>query len=247
MEATRADLTEKLETLENKIVETVQGAREAVHETVQTVKESVQSSVDTVKDTVSSSVETVKETLDVRRQVDRHPWAMFGGSVALGFAAGLLLNRVGGGRPSAGSWREVASFGGERGPSYAASAASRPREPGRAAASFIGTPSSSAGASSPSTAVPAESWVDKLSHTFAPEIQKVKGLAIGALVGAVRDLVAQSVPEQLRPQLNETMDSIATKLGGEPVQPQFLDQFLPRRHDDQHNGHRRTAQEGLPT
>src|SRR5262245_43281642 len=94
MEAQRASLAEKLDTLENKIVRTVDDAREAVAETVQTVKDSVQSSVDTVKDTVSSSVETVKETLDVRLQVQRHPWAMFGGSVAVGFVAGWALNRA---------------------------------------------------------------------------------------------------------------------------------------------------------
>ncbi len=94
MEAQRASLAEKLETLENKIVRTVDEAREAVAETVQTVKDSVQSSVDTVKDTVHSSVETVKETFDVRLQVQRHPWAMFGGAIGVGFAAGWLLNRA---------------------------------------------------------------------------------------------------------------------------------------------------------
>jgi ElaB/YqjD/DUF883 family membrane-anchored ribosome-binding protein len=245
MEAQRAALGHKLETLEHKIVETVQGARDAVAETVQTVKDSVQSSVDSVKDTVSSSVETVKETFDIKRQVDRHPWTMFGGSIALGFAAGWLLNRARAARAPTASWGYApAPYSGAA--NYGSPSSSRPREESRAASDFTGTPSPSAAPSSSASASgPAESWVDQLSHTFAPEIQKVKGLAIGALMGVVRDLVAQSVPDQLRPQLNEMMDNVTTKLGGEPVQPQVLDQLLPRRHDDQHNGHCRTTQEEL--
>jgi len=94
MEMQRAALAAKLETLENKIVETVEGAREAVAETVQTVKEGVRDSVSTVKETVQNSVESVKETFDLRLQVERHPWAMIGGAVAVGFAAGYLLNRA---------------------------------------------------------------------------------------------------------------------------------------------------------
>src|SRR5947207_10702413 len=94
MEAQRAALADKLETLENRIVQTVEGAREAVSETVQTVKDSVQCSVQTVRESVQSSVEAVKDTLDVRAQVERHPWAMVGGAAALGFAAGYLLNRL---------------------------------------------------------------------------------------------------------------------------------------------------------
>jgi len=246
MEVQRASLAEKLETLENKIVETVHGAREAVAETVQSVRESVQSSVDTVKDSVQSSVETVRETLDIKRQVDHHPWAMFGGSVALGFAAGWLLNRLTNEHGPARSWGYgPASYPGA-GSSAASSFAGRSRESSRPATSFTGAPTSSASSPPAAEARPhQESWVDQLSQNFAPEIQKVKGLAIAAVAGVVRDLVAQSIPEQMRPQLNEMMDNITTKLGGEPVQPEFLDQILPRRHDEHHNGHQRTAQEEL--
>src|SRR5207248_9142807 len=94
MEAQRAALAAKLETLETKIVDTVEGAREAVQETVQSVKEGVRDSVDTVKESVHSSVEAVKGTFDIPLQVDRHPWIMVGGAVALGFTAGCLINRA---------------------------------------------------------------------------------------------------------------------------------------------------------
>jgi ElaB/YqjD/DUF883 family membrane-anchored ribosome-binding protein len=235
MEAQRAALSDKLETLEHKIVETVQGAKEAVAETAQTVKETVQSSVDTVKETVSSSVETVKEAFDLNRQVDRHPWAMFGGAVAAGFAAGWLLNRAGG----SSSWG-AAPARYEGAASYAYPPTAARRDVPRASAGFTGTASGMASSQAP--AEQGASWAQELSQTFAPEVNKLKGLAIGAVMGVVRDLVAQSVPDQLRPQLTEMMNSVTQKLGGEPVQGQLLDQILPRR-DDGHNGRRRTEQE----
>jgi len=248
MEAQRASLAEKIETLEEKIVRTVEGAREAVAETVQTVKDSVQSSVDTVKDTVQSSVETVRETFDLPQQVRRHPWAMFGGSVAFGFAAGWLLNRATGTHNQGSAWGYApASYtGGGRYSDAPPTSGSRFRDEMRPATSFTGAPSSGAGQSEarPAAAPPAgESWLDALSHTFAPEIQKVKGLAIGAAMGLVRDLVSQSVPDQLRPQLTELMNNVTSKMGGDPVRGELLDELLPRRHDGHTNGHARTPQE----
>jgi len=243
MEAQRASLAEKLETLEDKIVRTVDGAREAVAETVQTVKDSVQSSVETVKDTVQSSVETVKETFDVRHQVERHPWAMFGGSVALGFAAGWLLNRATGtsgasrtGVSSAWGYAPAAYTG--AGTGVGASSRSGYRDDARSAAAFTGTPTSSSAAAQPK----GPSWVEELSQTFAPEVQKLKGLAIGAAMGIVRDLVTQSVPDQLRGQVDEMLNNVTTKLGGQPVQGHLLDDFLPQRHGEHTNGHQGTPQ-----
>jgi ElaB/YqjD/DUF883 family membrane-anchored ribosome-binding protein len=232
MEAQRASLAEKLDTLENKIVRTVDDAREAVAETVQTVKESVQSSVETVKDTVSSSVETVKETLDVRLQVQRHPWAMFGGSVALGFVAGWALNHAM--RSSRGSG---VSLG------FAGSAQGGFREEARSAATFTGArPSSTLPAASAPPAPRRPSWLDEVTQTFAPEMKKLKGLAIGAAMSVVRDLVTQSIPEQLRPQLDELVNNVTSKLGGEPMQGHLLDQLMPQRNEERPNGAHRAPQ-----
>jgi len=80
MEETRTSLTEKVEALEQKVVNKVQETTEAVAETVTTVKESVQ-----------ESVETVKHWLDIKGHVQEHPWAMVGGSLAVGFVAGALV------------------------------------------------------------------------------------------------------------------------------------------------------------
>jgi hypothetical protein len=92
---TRTALSEKLETLEEEVTAKVKGTTESVAETVETVKEAVENTVHTVKDTVENTVETVKETFDLRRQVDRHPWVMFGGAVLLGYVGARLLDRSG--------------------------------------------------------------------------------------------------------------------------------------------------------
>lgn len=87
MAETRASLQEKLETLEQQVVGSVQGAAASVTETVQTVKDAVEETVETVKG-------TVKDSLDVRRHVEEHPWAMVLGSVAVGYVGGCLLDRA---------------------------------------------------------------------------------------------------------------------------------------------------------
>ena len=72
------------------MVDTVHGAADAVAQTV-----------DNVKDAVHDTVANVKDTFDLRHQVERHPWAMVGGSIALGFVGGYLLVRHGAAQPAA--------------------------------------------------------------------------------------------------------------------------------------------------
>ncbi len=201
-------------------------------ETVQTVKDSVQSSVESVRNTVQSSVETVRETFDVTRQVQRHPWAMFGGSIAVGFAAGWLLNR------STRTCSSSAPSWGYAPAAYTGATSRFAEEP---------PPASPARAEPSAAPSPDRSWLDELAQTFAPEIQKVKGLAIGAGMSLVRDLVSQSLPDHLRPQVAQMLDGITTKLGGEPVEGQLLEELLPRRQDDHHNGHHNAPRQEMPS
>jgi len=88
MENTRESLTEKLETLENKLIGSVQEATSAVHEAVQQVRT-----------TVSDSVESVKDAVDLGAHIDRHPWVALGVSVASGYVVGAAL-AADRGRPS---------------------------------------------------------------------------------------------------------------------------------------------------
>ena len=184
IDETRSALTEKLETLENEVLGTVHNVTDTVEQTIENVK-----------DTVEETVNTVKRTFDLEYQVDRHPWAMFTGSVVAGCLAGTLFESLRHRRhawaPAAESLSTLASQEGyaQTSPSYQPSGASRP------------------------------SWISGLLHQFEPEVEKFKELAIGTALGLVRDYVKQSLPPALEPRVNDILDSVTTKLGGRPVGP----------------------------
>jgi ElaB/YqjD/DUF883 family membrane-anchored ribosome-binding protein len=94
IDVTRSSITSKLEALEEQVVGTVQAAKETMQETIENVKETVEETVSTVKETVQDTVSTVKETFDMHRQVERHPWPMVGGSLAVGLVTGIVLGRT---------------------------------------------------------------------------------------------------------------------------------------------------------
>ena len=185
MQETRASLTEKLETLEQKVVGTVENATTAVHNTVDAIKETVHDTVASVQQGVQGSVDSVKDLFDVPAQVERRPWLMMGGSVAVGYCLGTLLSQR-----SSQEEREAASR-----QSWLSEASNRAH---RAAAL-------------PPPAAPPEPSV------WSAEIDKLKGLALGALFGTARELLISSLPEQMGAQLREVVDSVTKKVGGEPL------------------------------
>jgi len=208
MQETRTALTEKLEALETQVVQTVQDAKDAVTETVDSVREAVHDTVDTVKGSMQDTVESVKEAFDLERQVERHPWTMVGGSVALGYLSGCLFGRM-------------AEFGG---PSFAHGRGAAPATPSFTHRNGGPLQSLSGNGAGTEASRPPEgpSVLTSLADTFHNEIGTLKGLAIGAAMGLVRDLVAKRVPPQMSGQLTEVIDSITTKLGGEPVRGPVL-------------------------
>jgi phage-related protein len=235
MEDARTDLTDKLELLEKQVRDTVQGATSAVADSVQSatstvtdtiqsvrdvvdsvkdsvqgtvdsVKDSVQGTVDSVKETMADTVEGVRQTFDLHRQVDNHPYLMVGGAVVVGFVAGRLLNVAPAARAMG---RAAESFG----PSVSRFAQS--------AASNLGTAASAVGSTAASVggaAVTTGGWMGALESMFGPEIDKVKELAIGTLLGVVRDMAVKAAPETMVPQVREIMDGLTTKLGGKPIE-----------------------------
>jgi len=200
MTETRSALTEKLETLECQVKETVQEARAAVQDTVVSVREAVEDTVDSIKGSVHDTVDSVKETLDVERQVRRHPWGMVAGATALGFLGGYLLFRD---RPR---------------PPYAGNG--RYRDEPERFQRFVPPPVGTAPPAPP--APPRETWMSQLGERLSPELDKVKGLAIGTTVALVRDLVMPSVPPALADQVREVLDGVAAKLGGQPIREPLL-------------------------
>lgn len=197
IEETRSALTDKLETLEGQVRETVQSAKETVEDTIENVKSSVQ-----------QTVTSVKRTFDLTYQVDRHPWAMVGGS----FLTGLVLGHYLEGRRQQQHLRSIRAYA-ERGPDLLRSQ---------------GVPESLAAERSngarpvapPTQAFAAEpappGLLRQLLHTFDDEIEKVKEVAIGAALGIVRDLAKESFPK-LAPQIDEVMNSATAKVGGQPI------------------------------
>jgi len=187
IEQTRESLTEKIKTLEEQAKETIQDVKNTVENTVDTVKERVQDTVDTISNRVEGTVEAVKRTFDIPYQVQQHPLAMAGCSLLAGAAAGYFL----GGRRS--------YF-----PYPSSRASSRPDVQAFAATHTAAAPSG-------------PGLLGSLVKQFQPEIEKLKEVAIGALLGMARDYVRQAVPPNLAPHLTEVIDNFTRKAGGQPV------------------------------
>lgn len=207
IEQTRSSLSEKIETLENQVLSTVQNAKQTVEGTIENVKDTVEETIENVKSSVSETVESVKETFSLERQVERHPWAMVGGSFAVGFLVGNLVES----RRGPASWhaREMTGLMSESS-RYPATyqetgrpypTESRPTPPARAAGA---------------------GWFDRLLTQFQPEINRAKEVAIGALVGLARDYAKSQLPQPLATKVDEIMNDITTKVGGEPLREPIL-------------------------
>jgi len=207
MQVTRASLSDKLEALENKVVGTVEGATTAVSDTVTCVKDAVRDTVD-----------TVKESVNIAHHVERHPWLMFGASVATGFIGGKLLLGPPPSRRSAHGVRHPEEWG--EGPARLGGAA--------AAETYV----AHEGNGHPREAVrpeakPEHTFLSTVTEKFGPEIDKLKSMAIGTLFGFGRELLARSVPGPIGSQLTQVVDDVTRKLGGEPVRGPLLSDSCP--------------------
>jgi ElaB/YqjD/DUF883 family membrane-anchored ribosome-binding protein len=213
IDETRSSLTEKLETLENQVLGTVRQARESVEDTIASAKETVEGTIATVKSSVHDTMTSVKQTLDVGHQVREHPFASLGVALVSGVVCGAMF---GGSRRRG---RIVGDF-------YQASTGP---EPARAMSSFRGEDGlnashSNGGSWSPVSSSHAETSRPRSGFLgqFDEELNKLKGLAIGTLMGVVRDAAKQSLPASLVPQVESLVDSATVKLGGQPVAGRVL-------------------------
>jgi ElaB/YqjD/DUF883 family membrane-anchored ribosome-binding protein len=216
IDKTRSDLTEKLQTLEEQVRGTVLNATEKVEETIEQVTSTVQETVEQVKSTVGDTVETaksavnntmenVRQTFDLEYQVRVRPWTMVCGSLCVGLLAGALVGRQTRGRRFRGL--PSSTF---RGPGETrAGGATAARQYVRGAG-----PEGSAPSQGPS-------FLSQLYHQFEPEINQVKGMAIGYAAGMLRDMLKEAVPA-LREKVEEVMNRATTKIGGEPVRGPVL-------------------------
>jgi hypothetical protein len=185
IEQTRSALTEKLVTLEEQVKGAVQ---------------SVQSKVEGTVEAVTSVVESVKRTFDLERQVRLRPYAMTGGTLVLGMAAGYFLTSLR--RPALPRhWsapRPMAAPAAER--LTAGNGPARPYKPAPAHGGLL------AG----------------LLEQFGPEIDQLKATAIGTVLGAARDLLKEKLPESLAGHVEELVDNVTRKAGGAVIRGRVL-------------------------
>jgi ElaB/YqjD/DUF883 family membrane-anchored ribosome-binding protein len=218
MEQTRTSLSEKLEALEQKVVSTVEQTTGAVVETVETVKEAVEGTVGAVKSTVEETVETVKETFDLRRQVEAHPWPMFGGSIAVGFLLGQIVPPL---TPVVKRYRVTTAGNGKHKPRF----------------TYPET-SAEAAAAPPGTTAKGMSLLNSLGEVLAPAMGTVKSVAIGAATGVLGEMIANAVPPEFRGQVHEVIEEINTKLGGRHLFPHDESGATPSNATAGDGGHR---------
>jgi ElaB/YqjD/DUF883 family membrane-anchored ribosome-binding protein len=200
MEETRTSLTEKVEAIEELVsdkvragAEVVEHATDVAHEIVSDVKETVHE----VTETVGQTVKSVASAFDLSRQTERHPWVVLGVSAVAGCVLGNYLVRRAHRRKSAHEARRarLVHARGGNGASHA--------EPAR--------PARGTGAERPRE----KGW-------FTEHLQHLKGLAISALLGAVRDMARRAVPGEVGARLAAEVDSLTTHLGGEPIRGSVL-------------------------
>jgi len=105
LEDPRAGLADKLGTLEEGIKDAWHGATAAATRAVEGVKAATETTVHAVQGAAETTAHAVQGAahstskamgwaFDVPAHVRRHPWAMMGGAMLLGVAAGYLVGRL---------------------------------------------------------------------------------------------------------------------------------------------------------
>lgn len=107
IEDTRAVMSEKIDMIEGRVHETMDGAKtsidnvmnkvKGVQETIDDAKSTIDNLLETIKHTMEETIERVKYTATVIEQVDQNPWIMFGSAVLTGYVlSGLSGDRSSG-------------------------------------------------------------------------------------------------------------------------------------------------------
>jgi len=179
-----------------------------------------------VNESVKESVETVKDWFDISAHAQEHPWLVVGGSVAVGCCLGALLNQTSATPPTAPASIPASSF-----------------PTGMQASSNGGT--SYARREEPRESQPPSKPMLDLGE-WAPELSKLKSLALGVLFSTVRELIVQSVPEYVGNQLKDVIDSATKKVGGDPVPGSELEDILHTSSDEDQDQSEPNERQGSP-
>lgn len=187
-------IRENMERTRESLTEKLDALENKVMGSVEEATTAVQDTVSSVKETMHDSVESVKDAVDIPAHVDRHPWLALGGAILGGYVLASVLMR-------------------EKSPPPSKFTLTPPKSPPDKP-----QPSPSPSAEPASQPPPSNGLLGALE----PEIRHLKGLALGVTLGTVREMVAKDVPPHLAEQLRAIMDSVTTKVGGEPIAPADL-------------------------
>ena len=227
MDETRTSLTNKLEMLEQKVTDTVQGTVQTVTETVQgtvqsvgdtvdNVKQAVEDTMNSVKSSVRDTVHTIGEAVSISHHVEQHPWAMMAGATAVGFIGGYVL--MGPSRHSRADeqFRHLAASQGRPPQSgYTPTEAFTPEPP----------PQRTVPRNTVREAHETHQHSIALPDWLKPAATQVQGLAVGAALGLLRDILVKAVPKPMSGQVTEIVDGLTSSLGGQVYRGSLLDQF----------------------
>jgi ElaB/YqjD/DUF883 family membrane-anchored ribosome-binding protein len=221
MEEKRASLAEKIDALENQVLEIVHETGDQVTDIVQEVKsgvgevvktfgtvvDDVKSTANTVTEGLEQTVESVKETFNVSDHIRQHPWLALGGAFVAGLAGGYLT-----GSSSERSSERWSGSGGSRGWSEPSLSAFTP-PPAPAPAPRVEQEQEPARDQQPESD---SSW-SVLGDAGKQALDLLKETAIGTLMGVLGQVVTNALPATLKSDASNILRDLTTKLGGKIV------------------------------
>jgi ElaB/YqjD/DUF883 family membrane-anchored ribosome-binding protein len=196
MEAKRASLSDKLDALENQVLETAHEATSAVNQ----IAKDVTDVVDNVTEDIQETVQSVKDAFDIGEKIRQNPWASLAGAFAVGFAGAYLTGS---------SKRSEHTHSGLHFPKTNGFAPQT--EPARA---FAAEPAKEPANDTSDTT----SGLASLFGTVGTEaMNKIKGLAVGTLMGVLAEALVNAVPTSLKSEVTTMMTDLNTQLGGKAL------------------------------
>jgi len=248
---TPTSMTDKMELLEDRVRETIEGTGSAVEHVVDNVKGTVEQTISTMKDTVDEAkstvgnlVENAKDTMDnavtgirqsfdLQYQVSHRPWVTFGGAVLAGYFVGTWTYQ---GSRRQRLYNDLEHQYDEDDNLYAAAVMSggatvedldehknHPKD-GYAYPPHL---SSTAQKHTGNTAKEQTSRQRKImGGRFQEEWNILRDVALGTLMGTIRTMVRQQMPT-VAPHIEKILNRTSAKLGTEPIDPISFQESSP--------------------
>jgi len=141
-----------------------------------------------VTEKFQETVQSVSDSFNLRLQMERHPWIVLGGAVAVGYFVGSSFGRG----PQVASATMPPASGPEPAP--------QPSSVTSSGHSIAGEPRGAEG-----------------SGLVSGAISHLRDIGVSYLMGLVRDLARQGLPEVLGQRIGDEVDALTTKMGMEPV------------------------------